>query len=294
MYDTALLLQFLISGIAAGCIYGLVAIGFAVIFNSSGIVNFAQGAFVMLGGVLTFVLYNSAQLPLPLAAIIAVAATAVVGAAFQLAIVRPLQNRRTAVFIMMLATLALSVIVENLVLHTVGDQPMGFPSFTPGDPLHVGPLVIDRQILWMVGGSLVLVLLLRLLYSFTLFGKAMKACAINAEVASLLAIPVHRMVAYSFALSAAFGAIAGILITPTQYTAYHIAVPFSVNGFIAAIVGGLGNPLGAFVGGIVLGVLQSFAVLLFGGGYKDIAAFSVLLLFLFWRPAGLFGSLVED
>lgn len=294
MYDLGTILQFVVSGLGVGCIYGLVAIGFAVIFNASGIVNFGQGAFVMLGGVLTFVFYNNVHFPLPLAALSAVVLTAAVGAAFQLLIIRPLHNRRTAVFIMMLATLALSIVVENAVLHTVGDQPLSFPSFTPGDPLLLGPVVIDRQILWMVGGSLLLVFLLRLLYGYTIFGKAMKACAISPEVASILSIPVQRMIAYSFALSAALGAIGGILITPTQYTAYHIAVPFSVNGFIAAIIGGLGNPLGAFIGGVILGLLQSFAVLFFSAGYKDIVAFSVLLVFLFLRPAGLFGSLVED
>ena len=289
-----LLAQAIVSGVAVGCIYGLVGIGFCVIFNSSGIVNFAQGAFVMLGGILTFVFQQDVHLPLPLAAIAAVAVTAACGAAFQICVVRPLHRRQTAVFIVMLATLALSIIVENTVLHTVGDQPVSFAPFTPGEPLTLGPVVIDRQILWMVGGSLLLVLVLRLVYRFTLFGKAMKACAINPEVASVLGIPVQRMIAYSFALSAGFGAIGGILITPTQYTAYHIAVPFSVTGFIAAVIGGLGNPLGAFVGGVIVGVLQAYAVLFFSAGYKDIVAFSVLLIFLFLRPAGLFGSLVED
>jgi branched-chain amino acid transport system permease protein len=122
----------------------------------------------------------------------------------------------------------------------------------------------------------------------------MRACAINPEVASMLAIPVERMLSYSFALSAALGAVGGILITPTQYTAYHIGVPMGVNGFIAAILGGLGNPGGAFVGGIMLGVLQSYAVLFFDAGYKEIVAFSVLLLFMYVLPAGIFGSLVED
>jgi len=294
MPDTTIILQFLVSGLGTGCIYGLVAIGFAVIFNVSGIVNFAQGAFVMLGGVITYALYRSGYAPLWLAAFGAVAFTALLGAAFQFLIVRPLHRRRTAVFIMMLATLALSVVVENAVLHIMGDQPMSFPPFTPGEPFKIGGVFIDRQMLWIVGGSIVLVLALWLLYSFTIIGKAMRACAIDANLASTLAIPVQRMVAYSFALSAAFGAVAGILITPTQYTAYHIAVPFSVNGFIAAIIGGLGNPIGAFAGGVIVGVLQSFAVLFFAAGYKEIVAFSVLLIFLFFRPAGLFGSLVED
>ncbi len=294
MYDLTTILQFLVNGLAVGCIYGLVGIGFSVIFNASGIVNFAQGAFVMLGGILTYVLYHDASLPLALAAPLAVVLVAGIGAVFELLVIRPLFKRRSALFIMILATLALSVVTENAVLLAVGDQPLSFPAFTPGAPFHVGGVAIDRQILWIVGGSLLLVLLLGLLYRTTLIGKAMRACAINPQVASLLAIPVERMLSYSFALSAALGAIGGILITPTQYTAYHITVPFSVSGFIAAILGGLGNPGGAFVGGILLGVLQAVAVFFFDAGYKDIIAFSILLVFLFLRPSGLFGSLVED
>jgi branched-chain amino acid transport system permease protein len=294
MYTTSTILQFLVSGVATGCIYGLVAIGFSVIFNASGIVNFAQGAFVMLGGTLTYLLYQRAHLPLPVAAALAVLLTAVVGLGFERLIIRPLWQRRSSVFIMMLATLALSVVSENAVLHLVGDEPRSFPAFTAGGPIRLGGVAIGLQILWIVGGSIVLVVLLTLLYRQTLLGKAMRACAINREVASLLAIPVERMLAWSFALSAALGAVGGILITPTQYTAYHIAVPFSVSGFIAAILGGLGNPVGAFAGGILLGVLQSLAILFFDAGYKDIVAFTILVLFLFLRPAGLFGSLVEE
>jgi branched-chain amino acid transport system permease protein len=294
MYDLTTIVQFLVNGLAIGCIYGLVGIGFSVIFNASGIVNFAQGAFVMVGGILTYVLLNSAGLPFAIAALLAIVLTGAVGAAFELFVIRPLFRRRSPLFIMILATLALAVVTESAVLHLVGDQPMSFPAFTPGAPFRVLGVAIDRQILWIVGGSLVLVALLGVLYRYTLMGKAMRACAINPQVASLLAIPVERMLSYSFILSAALGAVGGILITPTQYTAYHISVPFSVSGFIAAILGGLGNPGGAFVGGIILGILQTLAVLFFDAGYKDIVAFSVLLVFLFLRPAGLFGSLVED
>ena len=294
MHSAATILQFLINGIGIGCIYGLVAIGFAVIFNASGIVNFAQGAFVMLGGILTFVLYKSGYFPLWLCAVFSVLATAAIGAAFQFLIVRPLFNRRTALFMMILATLAVAVILENAVLHLVGDQSFSFPAFTPGPPYRWGGIAVDRQMIWIIVSSLVLVGLLVALYRFTLVGKAMKACAINPQVASILSIPVDRMLIYSFALSAALGAIAGILITPTQYTAYHIAVPFSVNGFVAALIGGLGNPVGAFAGGLIVGLLQSCSVLFFSAAYKEVVTFSALLLFLFLRPDGLFGSLVED
>lgn len=286
-------LQFFVNGVGIGCIYGLVAIGFAVIFNSSGIVNFAQGAFVMLGGVLTYVMFT-VGLPLWLAGTLAVVATGLLGAAIQLFVVQPLFKRRTALFMMILATLAIAVIIENAVLHLVGDQSFSFPSFTPGPPFRWGGVAIDRQMIWIVVISIGLVGLLIALYRFTLVGKAMKACAVNPQVASILAIPVQRMLVYSFAMSAALGAIAGVLITPTQYTAYHIAVPFSVNGFVAALIGGLGNPIGAFVGGLIVGLLQSYSVLFFSAGYKEVVTFTALLFFLFMRPGGLFGSLVED
>jgi branched-chain amino acid transport system permease protein len=286
-------LQFLVNGIGIGCIYGLVAIGFAVIFNSSGIVNFAQGAFVMLGGILAYVFFT-AGVPLWLSAVLAVLATALLGAAIQILVVKPLFKRRTALFMMILATLAISVIIENAVLHLVGDQSFSFPGFTPGPPFRWGGVAIDRQMIWIVLVSVGLVGLLIALYRYTLIGKAMKACAINPQVASVLGIPVQRMLVYSFAMSAALGAIAGVLITPTQYTAYHVAVPFSVNGFVAALIGGLGNPVGAFFGGLFVGLLQSYSVLFFSAGYKEVVTFSVLLIFLFIRPGGLFGSLVED
>ncbi|MDB5602872.1 MAG: hypothetical protein JWN71_4916 [Xanthobacteraceae bacterium] len=294
MYDMSTILQFLVNGIGIGCIYGLVAIGFAVIFNASGIVNFAQGVFVMLGGIFTYVTFKTGYFPLWLCAVISVMATAAIGAIFQILIVRPLLKKRTALFMMILATLAVAVILENAVLHLVGDRSFSFPPFSPGPPFKWGGVVLDRQMIWIVTSTVVLVGLLVALYRYTLVGKAMKACAINPQVASILSIPVQKMLVYSFALSAALGAVAGILITPTQYTAYHIAVPFSVTGFVAALIGGLGNPFGAFVGGLIVGLLQSYSVLFFSAGYKEVVTFSVLLLFLFVRPGGLFGSLVED
>jgi branched-chain amino acid transport system permease protein len=293
MPNLTTILQFLVNGIGIGCIYGLVAIGFAVIFNSSGIVNFAQGAFVMLGGMMTYVFYRGG-VPLWLGGVLAIATTALLGAAIQLFVVQPLFKRRTALFMMILATLAIAVIIENAVLHLVGDQSFSFPGFTPGPPFNWGGAAVDRQMIWIVAVSMTLVALLIALYRYTLVGKAMRACAVNPQVASILAIPVQRMLIYSFAMSAALGAIAGILITPTQYTAYHVAVPFSVNGFVAALIGGLGNPVGAFVGGLIVGLLQSYSVLFFSAGYKEVVTFTALLFFLFMRPGGLFSSLVED
>src|SRR6185436_18136324 len=136
----------------------------------------------------------------------------------------------------------------------------------------------------------VLIALLALFFQKTLVGRAMRACSINREAAALQGIQVSRMLALSFALSAALGAIAGILLTPTQFTAFNVGTPFAISGFIAAIVGGFGRPLGALVGGILLGVGQSLAVVFLGAAFKNVAALSILLLFLFVRPTGVLGA----
>jgi len=293
MYSVSTLLQFLVGGISVGCIYGLVGIGFSVLYNASGIINFAQGGFVMLGGMVTYVLYSVVGLPLVVAMILAIVFVAFLGLVIEWTIIDPLRRRNASIFIMILATLACQILIENGTLHLVDDKPHSLPYFTPGPPLQYGGVSIGLQTLWIIGVSLAIVFALGLLYSRTQFGRAMRACAINPEMASILGMRVERMVAAGFLISAALGAIGGILITPTQYTAFFVGVTFSVSGFVAAIIGGLGNPLGAFVGGIVLGVLQSAGAVFIDAGYKNVVAFTVLLCILFLRPQGFFKSLVE-
>jgi branched-chain amino acid transport system permease protein len=290
MADWSYIPQVLVSGLGIGCVYGLIGIGFCVIYNASGIVNFAQGAFVMLGGMITQVLFSRSGVPLPVAALIAIAAVAVLGVAIERVVVRPLWNRKATMFVMILATLAAQIVIERLTLIAVGDQPKTLPVFTDRPPLMIGSVAVGYQLLWIVGGSLAIVGLLAAFFSLTKTGKAMRACSINREAAALQGIPVSRMLALAFALSAALGAIAGILITPTQYTAYNVGVPFAISGFIAAIVGGFGRPFGAFLGGLLLGLLQALAIVGFGAGLKNVAALSVLLLFLFIRPSGILGA----
>jgi branched-chain amino acid transport system permease protein len=290
MPDMTFLIQTLVSGIGTGCIYGLIGIGFCVIYNASGIVNFAQGMFVMLGGMLTHALFSRAGLPLPLAALLAIVIVALMGVAIEQLVVRPLWKRNATMFVMILATLAAQIVIERLTLIVAGDQPKTFPGFSDAPPIKVGGIAISVQLLWIAGISLLLVGGLALFFARTRTGRAMRACAINREAAALQGIPVARMLGFSFALSAALGAVAGILITPTQYTAFNVGVPFAISGFIAAILGGFGSAGGAFVGGIMLGVAQAAAIVIFGAGFKNVAALSILLVFLLARPAGLFGK----
>jgi len=285
-----LVAQSVLSGIGIGAVYGLIGIGFCVIYNASGIVNFAQGAFVMLGGMLTNAGMTKLGLPLPLAAIGAILIVAISGVVLERVVVRPLWNRGSTMFVMILATLAAQIVVERITQILAGDQPRTLPVFTDLPPLRVFGFAINFQFLWILGCSALVIVLLGLFFSSTRTGKAMRACSINRDAAALQGIPVSRMLALAFALSAALGAFAGILITPTQYTAFNVGVPFAISGFIAAIVGGFGRPLGAFAGGILLGVAQALAIVLLGAAFKNVAALSILLLFLFVRPTGLLGS----
>jgi branched-chain amino acid transport system permease protein len=290
MLDINFIAQTIVSGVGIGCVFGLIGIGYCVIYNASGIVNFAQGAFVMLGGMITQGLMTRAGLPLFVSAIIAIVLVACSGVLVERLVVRPLWRRDATPFVMILATLAVQIVLERATLLIAGDQPKTLPNFIDLPPMMIGKVAISYQLMIIALTSLVLVGLLSMFFGRTRVGRAMRACSINREAAALQGIPVSRMLAYGFGLSAGLGAIAGVLITPTQFTAFNIGVSFAISGFIAAIVGGFGNPGGAFVGGILLGLAQAIATVAFGSGAKNIAALTILLVFITIRPMGIFGK----
>jgi branched-chain amino acid transport system permease protein len=285
------LAQSLVNGVGIGLVYGLIAIGFCVIYNASGIVNFAQGVFVMLGGMFTHALLTRLGLPIAIAAFISIVLVALVGVLVQILIISPMWKRNAPLFAIILATLAVQLLIEQIVILTMGDQPRTYPEFSLGGPLMLGPIAIDYQLFWILGCGALMVILLTLFFNKTRAGRALRACSQNREAAALLGIPVGAMLMLSFALSAALGAAAGILITPTQYTAYSVDGPFGINGFIAAIIGGFGSAPAALVGGVLLGVVQSGAIVVFGAGYKNVVALTILLIVLLFFPRGLFGGL---
>jgi branched-chain amino acid transport system permease protein len=284
------LIQSLVNGVGIGLVYGLVAIGFCVIYNASGIVNFAQGVFVMLGGMFAHTLLVRMGLPMVFAALISIVLVALVGVLVQLLVIQPMWKRKAPLFAIILATLAVQLLIEQIVILTLGDQPRTYPNFTAGGPMKLGTIAFDYQLFWVLACGLLMVGALSLFFNKTRVGRALRACSQNREAAALLGIPVSRMLMLSFALSAALGAAAGILITPTQYTAYSVDGPFGINGFIAAIIGGFGSAPAALVGGILLGVVQAGAIVVFGAGFKNVVALTILLIVLLFFPNGLVGG----
>ncbi len=179
MTDLTYIAQILVSGLGLGCIYGLIAIGFCVIYNASGIVNFAQGAFVMLGGIITHVLLQRFGVPFFLAAVIATLAVAAVGVVIERLVVRPLWDRNASMFVMILATLAVQIVIERATLIAVGDQPKSLPMFTNLPPLRIGGVAVSWQFIWIITASALIIIGLGLFFSRTRVGKAMRACSIN-------------------------------------------------------------------------------------------------------------------
>lgn len=289
MSDTTQVLQAIVNGVGLGLIYGLVGMGLSVIYNASGILNFAQGIFVMLGGMLTHVLLTQAGVPFLLAALLAVGGAALSGVLMERLVIWPMWARRSPLYAIILATLAVQSIVQRVVVLMLGDKPRTYDGFTPGGPLKIGGIAIDYQIFWVLGGGALMVLLLWLFFNRTRPGRALRACSQNRDAAALLGIPVERMLSLSFALSAIVGAFAGILITPMQFVSYNSGDTLGIAGFIAAIIGGFSSPFGAVVGGIALGVVQSVVVVALGASYKNVIAFGIMLLVLLAFPQGILG-----
>ncbi|ACH39200.1 branched-chain amino acid ABC transporter, membrane protein [Citrifermentans bemidjiense Bem] len=278
--------QFVISGLATGAIYALIGLSFAIIFNSTGIINFAQGEFVMLGGVLTIFCINALQLPLLAAICAAVAGTTVIGLVFERLAIRPLKNATPLALIII--TIGASILIRGVVMLLWGKDTKALPAFSGNDPISVAGATLLPQHLWIFGVTILVIVGCRLFFHHTISGKAMRACSFNPRAANLVGVSVGRMVLFSFVISAAVGSLAGVIIAPLTMTAYDVGVMLGLKGFCAAIMGGMGSGLGTVLGGLILGALESLGAGLISSGYKDAIAFCILLLILFIRPQGLF------
>jgi branched-chain amino acid transport system permease protein len=283
-----LALQYLVAGLTYGAIYAVVAIGFNIVYSATGIINFAQGEFVMLGGMIAVSLLP--HVPLPLAVAGAVAATAAVGALVEVALLRWLW--KPTVLRMVVITIGASILLREGALFLWGEGVRSLPYFTGDEVASVGLLGarVSPQVFWVLGTVALVVGALEWFYRRTLLGWEMRACAANKDAAALCGVPVRRLVSLSFAMAAGIGALAGAVVSPITYTSYAAGGPLAIKGFTVAILGGLGNSGGAVAAGLGLGVAESFAVSVLPAAYKDVVTLSLLLGVLVVRPSGLFSS----
>ncbi len=283
---SAQLAQYLVTGLTIGAIYALVALGFAIIYNASHVINFAQGEFVMIGGMATVSFANSG-LPLAVAIPLAVLAAAAVGLALEKLAVEP--ARGASVMTLIIITIGASIFLRGLATLVWDKRLHSLPPFSGDRPIAVGGAVILPQSLWVLGVTLAILLVLSWFFGRTLTGKAMLATSHNPLAAQLCGINVRLMLLLSFGLSAALGAIAGILIAPIALTSWEVGVMLGLKGFAAAVLGGLGSGAGAVFGGLLLGIVESLGAGYISSAYKDVIAFVIILAVLFFMPGGLFG-----
>ena len=279
-------LQCLFSGVTVGAVYALVALGFTLIYNASDVVNFAQGEFVMLGGMLAFFAWQ-AGLPLPLAAVLAILAAATAGVLLNKLAIEP--GRGAPVVSLIVITIGASIFLRGAAQLVFDKQLHRFPSFSGDDPINILGATILPQSLWVIAGAVAIFVLLQLFFARTLIGKAVLATADSRIAASLVGINPNYVMTLSFAVSAAIGAGAGVLITPITLTSYDLGAAIALKGFAAAMLGGMGIPVGALAGGLLLGLIEALTAGYVSSIYKDAVAFLIILVVLVAMPQGLLG-----
>jgi branched-chain amino acid transport system permease protein len=279
--------QFILSGIAVGSTYGLVALGFQITYSVSKTMNFSQGASVMVGAVICYTLNITWGVPVWLAIPLTLGFAALMGLLVERLTVRPFSQNGSNSWL--LTTIALGIILENLAMVTFGKEVRGYPSPLADQPIMIlGFGVFPIELLIPVLG-LAIAIALRLLFTRTHFGKALQAVSENHDTARLMGIHVEWMIALSYAISTMLAAVAGMLIAPVANVSATMGTLLGLKAFATAIIGGLGSPWGVVLAGIIYGVVESVAAGLFGGSYREILGFAVVILMLALRPNGLFG-----
>ena len=280
-------LQFLFSGITVGAIYALVGLGFSIIYNASRIINFAQGEFVMIGGMATVFLIG-AGLPMPLAVGLAVMITIGVGLALEKFAIEP--ARDASIVTLIIITIGASIFLRGAAQVLWGRNFHSLASISGDDPILIGGAAMMPQSLWILGATIVIIAGLRCFFHHTRAGKAMLATAYNPLVARLVGVNTRFILLLSFGLAAMLGSVAGILVAPISLTYPGVGVMLGLKGFCAAILGGIGNPMGAIAGGLIVGLSEAMTAGYISSAYKDAVAFVIILLVLFFIPSGLFGA----
>ncbi len=285
------ILQILFSGLTVGAIYALIALGLIIIFNASSVVNFAQGEFVMLGGMGTvFLAYWG--LPLPAAAAAAIVVAIACGLALQKLAIEPAQSSSTVSLIVI--TIGASIFVRGIAQIVFDKQSHSLPPLFSDAPLRIAGATVQIQSLVVMGSTAAILAALFVFFTRTLIGKAVLAAANNRDAARLVGIDTNFVVSLSFGLSAAVGALGGILVTPITLTNAEIGIPLALKGFAGAMLGGLGSPLGAVVGGLAIGLIEAITAGWISSAYKEASPFLVIILVLIFMPNGLFGRALQE
>ncbi len=278
-------IQYLFAGLTMGVIYALTAVGFNLIYNATGVVNFAQGELVMLGAMFLYTLQEVLHWPPFISLPMVFFLGAMVGVIFELTVVKPLL--RLGIITVIIGTIGASVFLKGAAMLVWGKNALSVSVLLSEKPTSILGANVNTQVLVVLAVTSIVVLFLWYFVGYTMVGRAIKACSINTLAAKLSGIPVEGMITISFCLSGGLSALAGGLIAPITLAEYDMGTMLALKGFCAAIIGGMGNNTGALIGGLLLGIMEGMSAGYLSSAYKDALAFLILILVLFWRPEGL-------
>ncbi len=282
-----LLPQLIVSGIAAGCLYALVAIGLVLIYKATDIVNFAQGESVTVGAYMGWLMVSEFHMPYLPAMLVVLVGSALVGVVVERVAYRPLI--KSPPFTVILATLAIGLLITNIIRLIWQDTPRSLPGVLSAQPLEFAGVMITPERLGIMITVVIVVALLMLFFRFSRLGKAMRATAQSQEAASLMGISVPGIFSKTWALGTALGGIVGMLIAPLVGINTELGGVL-IPGFVAAIVGGFTSIPGAIVGGLMVGVLENLGGVFVSSSFKRVTSFVILIAVLMIKPSGLFGK----
>ena len=283
-----MLITALVSGFGLGSIYGLIALGFTLTFAVSGTVNFAQGSSVMLGAVLVHALSIGLRWPTPIAVGIALVACALWGLVVERVAVRPFVQRGSNAWLM--ATVALGIVLDNVVMALFGKEPRALPSALADEPWMIGRAgIFPLQVLIPVV-AIALAACVHFGMRRTRLGLTLRAAVENPDAARLMSIDVTRLIALTFAAAALLAGVGGVLVAPLFNVAYDMGTLFGIKAFAVAILGGLTSPWGVVVAGLAFGLVEAFATTWLGSGSTQIVTFAAVIAALALAPSGLFGG----
>ena len=281
-------LNLLISGLAMGAVYGLVALSYNLVYATRNIVNFAQGELVVLAMMMGAFLHVTQGMPLVIAGIIAAFVVSLVSLLIEYLAVRVVRDPQNN-FIWIMSTFGFGIALNQLVQKIWGTEPVPFPKWIGGnEPMRIGELSVLPQELGIIVIAVLATALFEIYRRTTLFGKAVRATSLDRSTAELMGISTARVVASSYLMAGAFATLIGFLIAPVRFADPHAGIVLGIKGFIALVVGGLGSSVGGFIGGLFLGLLEVFSTIAFAEEWKDVITFLVLIVVLALRPQGFF------
>jgi branched-chain amino acid transport system permease protein len=281
-------LQVLVGGLAVGALYGAVALGFVLMWNSASVVNFGQGDLVMIGGFFGYTLVGILHLPYLIGIPGALIGSFALGVLMHRLVIVP--AGRAPLFAIIIITLGVAILLQQVALNTWGAASVRLPGIIGDEPVRVGGVIVQRQDLVVFFACFLMVVCLETFFARTLTGKAMRAVAQDPDTALLMGIPGKRMVSIAFGLSAAMAALAGVLLAPITYLVWNQGLSITLLAFAGAVLGGFGSLRGAFVGSLIIGVIVTFASAYVNANFAIPVAFMVLVIVLLLRPAGIFRS----